>query len=145
MPPASKSPSGSDLFAALTRAYVTASAECGTLLKSYQLTLPKYQVLRIVKDHGGKLSAGLISAEMSFPSSDLTRLLDGLERAGLVERIRGKEDRRVVMVHLTASANKTLRSVEGPLERCVAAQFKGLTKTEQDQLYRLLGRLASGS
>jgi len=141
MPSASKSASANDLFAALTRAYVNASAECGTLLKTYELTLPKYQVLRIVKDHGGKLSAGLISAEMSFPSSDLTRLLDGLERAGLVERVRGKEDRRVVIVHLTAAANKVLRSVEGPLERCVAGQFKGLSKADQDHLFKLLERV----
>ncbi|MCG3151917.1 MAG: hypothetical protein GEEBNDBF_01202 [bacterium] len=140
MPAASTSAVTAELFAVLSRSYAALSAGQGSILREYGLSLPKYQVLRILKDAGGRLPAGHIAGQMAFRSSDLTRLLDGLEKAGAVERTRGKDDRRVVQVKLTSEGNRMLRQVEGPLDRWLKSAFSALSATECRQLEKLLLR-----
>ncbi|WP_433224258.1 MarR family winged helix-turn-helix transcriptional regulator [Microtetraspora malaysiensis] len=48
----------------------------------------------------GPLSVGAISEELGLPSASTTRLIDRLEKAGYVRRVRGERDRRTVTVEL---------------------------------------------
>jgi DNA-binding MarR family transcriptional regulator len=47
---------------------------------------------------------------------DITRLLDRLQKRGLVERSRGKQDRRVICGRITPAGLKLLREMDAPLE-----------------------------
>ncbi|WP_084964538.1 MarR family winged helix-turn-helix transcriptional regulator [Thermoactinospora rubra] len=48
----------------------------------------------------GPLSVGAISEELGLPSASATRMVDRLEKAGYVRRVRGERDRRTVTVEL---------------------------------------------
>src|SRR5437763_8988755 len=72
------------------------------LFEAYGLSGPQYNVLRILRGHGpGGVPCHAIVEQMITPTPDVTRLVDRLERAGLAQRVRTPEDRRVVLVHAT--------------------------------------------
>jgi DNA-binding MarR family transcriptional regulator len=47
---------------------------------------------------------------------DITRLLDRLERHGLVTRRREQSDRRVVTAHITSAGLSLLQNLDAPVE-----------------------------
>src|SRR5437667_12004655 len=64
-----------------------------------ELTPNQYNVLRILRgSHPTRLPCGDIADRMIARDPDITRLVDRLNRRGLVTRIRGRHDRRVVEV-----------------------------------------------
>ena len=132
-----------DTFIDLCRAYVTLTSQAAEVLKTHDLSVSQYNVLRIIRGHGGVLASGEIGGRMVWPSSDLTRLLDGLERRGLIERERGTEDRRVVFIHLTPLAAKLLRLLDAPMEKLHKTQFAGLSSRKMGDLRALLQHFAS--
>src|SRR5580765_6665959 len=78
-----------------------------------ELTLHQYNVLRILRgSHPAGLPSGEIASRMVTRDPDITRLVDRLERRGLVMRLRGREDRRVVQVQITANGLELLRSLD---------------------------------
>lgn len=80
-------------------------------------------------------------------ASNVTGVIDGLERKGWVERTRREADRRVVDVALTPSGRAAIEQVFPRHARNVAAAFVGLRPDEQAALGRLskqLGRSLSG-
>jgi DNA-binding MarR family transcriptional regulator len=71
-------------------------------LKPSGLTPSQFNVLRILRGARPEpLSSSRIAERMVAFDPDLTRLLDRLEAAGLVEKSRDAHDRRVVSVHIT--------------------------------------------
>ena len=77
-----------------------------------QLTNNQYNVLRILRgSHPAKLACSDISERMIDRDPDVTRLVDRLERRGLVTRMRNRRDRRVVEVGIS---DKGLALVRGP-------------------------------
>ncbi|WP_067174118.1 MarR family winged helix-turn-helix transcriptional regulator [Microtetraspora niveoalba] len=56
----------------------------------------------ILLEMRGPLAVGAISEELGLPSASTTRLVDRLEKAGYVRRVRGERDRRTVTVELVA-------------------------------------------
>lgn len=75
--------------------------EMARLAKSSGLTLPQYQVLRILRDADEPLSCSEIAERMIARDPDITRLIDKLEKAGMVQRARDGQDRRVVRSSIT--------------------------------------------
>ncbi|WP_369395092.1 MarR family winged helix-turn-helix transcriptional regulator [Streptomyces sp. CG1] len=67
-----------------------------------------------------EMSAGRLGAGLGLNSAGTTALLDRLERAGHVRRVRGESDRRKVVVEVTDGAVDLGTSFFGPLiERSV--------------------------
>ena len=67
------------------------------LLKPYALSATQYNVLRILRGAGETgASCKDIGSRMVTRDPDITRLMDRLEKRGVVARDRAKEDRRVV-------------------------------------------------
>ena len=85
------------------------------MLKPYELTLPQYNVLRILRGAG---SDGLICREigerMITRDPDVTKLLDRLETRGLVTRERQQTDRRVIVARVTKEGLKIVNELDGP-------------------------------
>lgn len=71
-----------------------------------------------------------------------TRILDKLERRGLIRRQADSEDRRVSLVFLTSEGQE----IRGPLislaRQALEQALEGLSEQEQDQLKNLLGRIS---
>lgn len=68
----------------------------------------------------------------------MTRLLDKLEAAGLVQRIADPADRRALKIHLTGQGLAIWRDIDQCGERVHARALAGLSDGERDELARLL-------
>ena len=73
-------------------------------------------------------------------ASDTTRLLDRLEKAGLVERLPNPADRRGVLVRATPEGRERFESVTPKLQAFHATQWANLTHAEVHELHRLLAK-----
>ena len=73
-------------------------------------------------------------------ASDTTRLLDRLEKAGLVERLPNPADRRGVLVRATPAGRKRFEAVTPKLQAFHATQWANLTHAEIQELHRLLAK-----
>ena len=78
------------------------------LLRRLGLSYPQYLVLLVLWQDDG-LAVSAIGERLFLDSATLTPLLKRLERAGLVERVRSRQDERQVIISLT-DAGKKLRS-----------------------------------
>jgi len=85
-------------------------------LKSFGVTGTQYNVLRILRGaEPDGLPCGEIAARMVTRDPDVTRLLDRLDKGGLVTRERSAEDRRVVTTRITARGLELLASLDRPV------------------------------
>lgn len=73
-----------------------------------------------VLERVGRLSAGEIATQTGLSSGAVTALLDRLERAGYVRRLRDDSDRRRILVELTERARQGAAEVYGPFAELVA-------------------------
>jgi DNA-binding MarR family transcriptional regulator len=123
--------------AAITRAL---SAE---LEADHGLTINDYEALLLLSraDEGRQRRVDLAEQQLLTPSG-VTRLLDGLEQIGLVERAACSSDRRVTYAVLTDGGRARLEEASASHLTGVRAfledRFSG---QELDQLAELLGRL----
>jgi len=93
------------------------SAEFGVLFRSRGLSESSYNVLRILRASGeaGRPSQQ-IARDLVVQVPDITRLVDRLEKKGLVERTRSTTDRRVVQVRITESGQELVDSLDAPVQ-----------------------------
>src|SRR6516164_7061147 len=78
------------------------------LLREHGLTPSQYNVLRILRGEGKPLPILEIASRTITVVPGITGLIDRLERAGFVRRLRCEEDRRVLYVGLTNQGATTL-------------------------------------
>src|SRR5487761_592966 len=78
------------------------------VLKPEKLSATQYNVLRILRGTPQGLPCGEIAARMITRDPDVTRLLDRLEKRGLISRCRATKDRRTVMTRITREGLKLL-------------------------------------
>ncbi len=71
------------------------------VLKTEDLSPTQYNVLRILRGTPEGLPCGEIANRMITRDPDVTRLLDRLEKRGLISRCRETKDRRMVMARIT--------------------------------------------
>jgi DNA-binding MarR family transcriptional regulator len=87
------------------------------LLRPYGLTPTQYNVLRILRGAGAEgLPRCEVQGRLVAPVADTTRLLDRLEKMGLVVRARNTDDRRVVTSKITPRGLAVLEKVAAPLK-----------------------------
>ncbi|HKS72046.1 MAG TPA: MarR family transcriptional regulator [Terriglobales bacterium] len=87
------------------------------LMKKFDVSPTQFNALRILRGAGAKgLPCSEIGERMVTRDSDITRLLDRLERRGLAERCREGKDRRVIMGRITAAGLQLLKKMDKPLE-----------------------------
>ncbi|HWW73927.1 MAG TPA: MarR family transcriptional regulator [Pyrinomonadaceae bacterium] len=99
---------------ARTAEYV--GARVAQVLKGVELTPTQYNALRILRGAGSEgLTCGEISERMVTKDSDITRLLDRLEKRGLVSRERPETNRRVVLTRITGEGLALLSELDGPM------------------------------
>ena len=111
-------------------------------LRPSGITATQYNVLRILR---GAEPEGLcrneIGERLVRRVPDVTRLLDRLERMGLIARARGARDRRYVTTRITTAGLKVLDELEGVIDDIHARQFAGLDDGRLATLVEWLGTL----
>src|SRR4051812_13790020 len=84
------------------------------VLRGDHLSTQQYTVLRILlHDAPAGLSCTEIAKRMTTSDSDLSRMLDRLEKRGLVDRERQRTDRRMVLNRLTDIGRARMVELEG--------------------------------
>ncbi len=106
------------------------------------LTLPQYNVLRILRGAGREGLPTLEIAERTIERTPgITRMIDRLELKGLVERERSAHDRRQVLCRLSPAGRKLVSSLDRPVDGIDESLFGALTRAETKELVRLLDKL----
>src|SRR5262245_23842361 len=111
------------------------------LFRDYGLTSSQYNVLRILRGAGEPLPILEIASRTIAVVPGITGLIDRLEAAGFVERVRCAEDRRVIFVAITRKAVETLSRLDAPLIALHQNMVGCLSKDDQRTLIQLLERL----
>jgi len=115
------------------------------LLKPHGLSPSQYNVLRILRGAGRMgLSCREIAARMLTRDPDITRLLDRLEKRGLLRRRRESHDRRVITVRVSDAGLETLRRLDAPIAEVHRRALSHLGKRRLATLIRLLEAARSG-
>src|ERR1039458_137670 len=87
------------------------------ILKLVGLSPNQYNVLRILRGAGEQgLCCREVAERMVTRDPDITRLVDRLERRGLLARSRDAKDRPIIPVRITPAGQKTLTDLEGPMD-----------------------------
>lgn len=114
-------------------------------LKPVDLSMTQYNVLRILKGAGEPgLACSEIAERMVSRDPDITRLLDRLEKRGLVRRARSVEDRRVVNVQITRDGVKLVEKIETPILEAGKKQLAHMGDKRLRELIDLLELARSG-
>ena len=117
------------------------------LSAGHGLTLSDFEVLiRLARAPDRRMRRVDLAEEVFLTASGITRLLDGLERQGFVERSSCDTDRRVVYAVLTDAGLTKLREAATPHFGQVEALFgERFEEGELSELSDLLTRLADGA
>ena len=105
------------------------------------LSLSQYHLLEPLID-GERLATCELALAAGVSAPTATRMLTGLEREGLIERVPCEADRRVVHVNLTDDGRERVLAARALGEARRAAIFASLSEGERRQAARLLERLA---
>jgi len=108
-------------------------------LSAYGLTPSQFEILTVLSEEG-EIPLNRLSERLCCACSNVTGIVDRLERDGLVKRERSQEDRRVILLGLTDKGQETWSSV--PHGGCCGMGFAGiLDEDEESELRRILEKL----
>ena len=107
------------------------------------LTYSQFAVLEALY-HLGHMTQGEISNKVLKSGSNLTTVIDNLERDGMVRRERDVEDRRVIHVHLTEAGQAKVEAVFPGHVAALVDEFSVLSANEQKTLSELCKKLGKG-
>jgi DNA-binding MarR family transcriptional regulator len=116
---------------ALMRTASVVSRRFARLVEPHGISLAQYNVLRILRGAGATgLPTLAIRDRMIDEGSTVTRLLDKLERAGLVTRDRSRPDRRQVLCVITPAGEALLAELD-PAMDATDTEIMQVLDTEQ--------------
>ena len=89
------------------------SSKLDEVLAPAKLNISKFNILMIIKHVGGYdgIQQNEISKRLLVTASNITKLLDKLEKDGLITRNTKKGDRRVKLIRITDYGSKTLDKI----------------------------------
>jgi DNA-binding MarR family transcriptional regulator len=113
-----------------------------TALEKHHLTLGEFDILATLRRHGpkGGLTPSQLLESVMLSSGGMTARLDGLAKANLIHRKADKEDRRKVMIELTAKGRRVIDSATKTRFREAADSLPPLNERETRDLAVYLRR-----
>jgi len=115
--------------------------ETNAALKKYGILRQHFNVLRIINGRGGDpVRPGEILEVMIDKGRDLTRLVDKLEKIGLVRREKKKDNKRVVHIFMTEKGSETLSSINADVHKALFAN-RTLTEDQATMLSEFLDKV----
>ena len=128
------------MWVKLARAFSVFNKKSADQIKGFKLTQPQFGVIECL-GHLGTLNLGDISSRMLMSCGNTTVIIDNLEKEELVERIREKDDRRVIRVKLTEKGQELFNRIFIEHADYITKLASVLTEEEQLELSRLLKKL----
>ena len=137
-----KKPFGSlwqEAFLNVARTEAVLSAGIERVLAPHGLSLTQYNVLRVLRGaETGGLCRNEVRDRLVSRMPDVTRLLDRMEAAELVHRVRSSEDRRVVNTTLTKRGRELVDSLDDAVAAEHERQLGHMTDGQLRKLVELL-------
>jgi len=132
-----------DTFIKLTRCTNSLQGRLAERNTVGDLTWSQFAVLEALY-HLGPMTQGEISVKVLKSGSNMTTVIDNLERDGLVRRERDTDDRRVIHVHLTEAGRGKIEAVLPGHVAALVEEFSVLSPKEQETLGELCKKLGRG-
>lgn len=131
-----------EAYLALLRTADDAKRFASRALEPEGVTLQQYNVLRILRGAGeGGLPTLAVAERMIERTPGVTRLIDRMERKGLVTRKRCTEDRRRVWCRITPAGLELLAGLDAPINASDDSLAEVLDDREIVELIDYLDRL----
>jgi DNA-binding MarR family transcriptional regulator len=116
------------------------------VMKQYDVSPAQYNTLRILRGAGtAGLACSEIAERMINHDPDITRMLDRLEKRGLVQRCRDQKDRRVITARITKEGLQLLQSMDAPLRDFLRQLLSRVGQTKLRSLVRLLDEVRASA
>jgi DNA-binding MarR family transcriptional regulator len=131
-------------FAAALDAFTRASRRARARLRPEEgpLSISQYHLVKLLLDADAPRGAGELALAAGVSPPTATRMLDALERSGLVCRARAEHDRRCVHVELTAAGVEAAAAKRRRIDARRQEIFGALSPAERAGATQLLERLA---
>lgn len=124
----------------VTADYLTRKLEA--VCEEHGITGAQYNVLRILRGvHPGGHPRREIIARMLQIAPDVTRLIDRLEKAGLVRRGKGEQDARLSLTFITPQGLALLKRMQKDIDAFEAAMSNCMNEKEAATLSRLCEKI----
>jgi MarR family transcriptional regulator, 2-MHQ and catechol-resistance regulon repressor len=98
-------------------------------------------LVRLSRSGDGQLTMGALAEQVTLTTGGVTRLIDRMERAGLVERLPCRTDRRVSYAGITEAGRAKLEAAAEAHAANLRTVFDGFSAKELATLDTLLDRL----
>ena len=129
-----------DTYIKLTRATDTINARLTMASSMQELTISQFGVLEALY-HLGPQAQNILGEKILKSNSNMTTVIDNLEKRQLVHRERAKDDRRKIIVHLTDTGLNLIKDIFPKHVRAIKQQFSVLSTEEKQLLCDLLRKL----
>ncbi|PKO08158.1 MAG: MarR family transcriptional regulator [Chloroflexi bacterium HGW-Chloroflexi-2] len=129
-----------DTYIKLTRATDTINARLSMASSMQELTISQFGVLEALY-HLGPQAQNILGEKILKSNSNMTTVIDNLEKRQLVHRERAKDDRRKIIVHLTDAGLNLIKDIFPKHVRAIEQQFSVLSTEEKQLLCDLLRKL----
>jgi DNA-binding MarR family transcriptional regulator len=111
------------------------------LRKSFDTTLPRFDVMAQLERNPQGLRMSEISEKLLVTNGNITGIIDGLAQEGLVERTSASNDRRATVVRLTAAGNASFTNMASQHREWIETLFDDLNPAKSNQLFETLDTL----
>jgi len=113
------------------------------LNKRTGLTAPQLLILREIAAAPDGITASSVAQNITLSPATVSNVIDRLEHRELIHRERSTEDRRRVVLSLTAQGKQRLAEAPRPLQEDFIHKFQSLGDWEQSQLVAGMQRIAA--
>jgi DNA-binding MarR family transcriptional regulator len=105
-----------EIVGAIRKFVRAVSLDAYKMSRQYGLTGPQSSVLRTLAKYG-PLSSASLSRSLYVTPSNITGIIDRLEKKDLVERVRKEGDRRIALITLTEKGVDVSHALPDPIEK----------------------------
>jgi MarR family transcriptional regulator, organic hydroperoxide resistance regulator len=133
-----------EAFVAILRTADVLRRRLARIVEPRGITPQQYNVLRILRGaHPGSLPTLEIRERLIEQAPGITRLVDRLDRAGLIARERSTEDRRRVDCTITRAGLALLEELDTEIDAADEATAAGLSARQLEELLDTLAQIRS--
>lgn len=125
----------------LTCANLIESRVRAGLRETFDITLPRFDLLAQLDRAAKGLTMGELSERLMVSNGNITGLTDRLVAEGLVSRLPSRSDRRQSRVELTPAGKRAFDAMTPVHERWIDEMLATMSRREMAQLLELLGKL----
>lgn len=116
------------------------SSNLDEILQTKNLNISKFNILMIIKHAGGYdgIQQNEISKRLLVTASNITKLLDKLEKDGLITRNSKKDDRRVKLIRITDYGSNLLDTVWPEYKQAIEKLMSKFPPEKNNEIEKIL-------